>query len=57
MPAINNANKATPLMIQTLPRVQSNGKGLQGILEKIPGEEYLIIDVFEPTTNLTITIK
>jgi hypothetical protein len=56
MPAINDVNEATA-QIQTLPRVQSNEKGLQAVLAKIPGEEYPIIDLFEPTTNLAIIIK
>ena len=48
MPTINNANEATAQK-QTLPRVKSNEKGPQALLVKIPGEEYPIIDVFEPT--------
>lgn len=56
MPVINDANEAIA-HIQTLPRVQSNEKGLQVVLGKIPGEEYPIIDVFEPTTNLAIITK
>ena len=48
MPSINNVNEVTA-QIQTLPRVKSNEKGLRAVLEKIPGEEYLRIDVFEPT--------